>query len=140
MNTAEILLVAPSGEHSPLLERLTPIRDSLLSARSLAEAMIALADRPSTRLVLTTTTLPDGNWLGVLREMVAAGSTAELVVITPSRIRDFRDRALALGVFDVLREPWGVETIEQTLARASSRAERPGVRERQAAAGEGAAG
>ena len=49
------------------------------------------------RLVATRASLPDGNWYTLLRDLVNEGSSARLVVCSPTPDEALRQRALACG-------------------------------------------
>ena len=99
-----ILLVMPKGAPRPPLESLSEISQVVAVISQAAEVGATLRRHSNVKVVLTAATLPDGNWLTVLREVVRSGVRAELVVLATAADIDFRLRATAYGAFDVVEE------------------------------------
>jgi DNA-binding NtrC family response regulator len=99
-----ILLVLPKGAARPPLESLSDISHVVALVSRAADVGATLKQNPDVRIVVTAATLPDGNWLTVLREIMQSAVPAELVILAKSADTDFRLRATAYGAFDVVEE------------------------------------
>ena len=78
--SAAVLVVFPSGGALPILEGLERHNARVVSAENCTQARQVLRSDESIDLVITATSLADGNWYSVLESSVASGDRAALVV------------------------------------------------------------
>lgn len=99
-----ILLVIPEDAPRPPLENLSEHSQVVATISRSADVRPTLHMHRDVRVVLTAATLPDGNWLTVLQEVIESEAPAELVILAKSADTNFRLRATRYGVFDIVEE------------------------------------
>jgi DNA-binding NtrC family response regulator len=114
------MLVMARGRHQPLLDALESCGIEVLWVCDCNEVREMLATQP-VQVVVTDTTLPDGDWRRVL-EIVEQGSRRVEVVVC-SRLNDpelWLD-VLEQGGYDLLAEPFEHEEVRRILEAAAGR-------------------
>ena len=97
----KVLLVSSSDAPPSVRSCLSRLKARVRAAHSCFEARNLLsADR--FELVITDTRLRDGNWYSVLRSLVDADCTGNLLVLDDHDDRDFRERVRSLGGYDLI--------------------------------------
>jgi len=90
--------------------QLCGIAHSLADARDLIEVM-----KPE--LILLDVYFPDGNGLDLLRELRAADSSIDVILITAAKEVDTLRSALRVGVFDYILKPLVFERLQEAIRR-----------------------
>jgi two-component system, NtrC family, response regulator PilR len=72
-------------------------------------------------VVLTQSTLPDGNWLDVLHVVRDSPYQTELIVTDPHADAHFWSEALNLGAYDLLAQPFYEPEVRRILSNACER-------------------
>ena len=114
--SAVVLLVMPSSERrSMLLSKLESVNAKFLAAESCRDARTVLRDQVDVNVIVTDTTLTDGNWCDVLNHVAHLGSRANVVVT--SEIGDERlwSEVLWRGAYDLLLEPVEAREVQQVM-------------------------
>lgn len=114
------MLVIARARHLPLLDALESCGVEVLPVCDCNETRRMLETQPPVQVVVTDTTLPDGDWRRVL-EMVAQGRTNAEVIVR-SRLGDPK---LWLDVpeqggYDVLVEPYQHEEVQRIVEAAAA--------------------
>jgi DNA-binding NtrC family response regulator len=117
--TAMLIMVRES--RLPLFDVLESCEFEVLPVCNCNEARRILETQPQVQVVLTDTTLPDGDWRSVLEMVAEVHATVEVVVC--SRLGGSRlwVDALEVGAYDVLVEPYPREEIQRTVESAAAR-------------------
>jgi two-component system chemotaxis response regulator CheY len=105
----------------PLLEALESCGIDVLPVCDCSEARRALETQPKVQVVLTDTSLPDGDWQEVLE--IVAQSRANVEVVVCSHMGDHRlwIDVMERGAYDLLIQPYQREEIRRTVESASAR-------------------
>lgn len=90
--------------------QLCGIAHSLADARDLIDVM-------NPELILLDVYFPDGNGLELLRELRAADSSVDVILITAAKEVDTLRRALHVGVFDYILKPLVFERLQEAIQR-----------------------
>jgi response regulator of citrate/malate metabolism len=89
---------------------LASLNVEVLRVANCQQARQLMRTRPPIDFVITDTSLADGNWCDILREVVEAGIDVNILVTTASPDASLWSEALWRGVYDVLVEPYeGIE-------------------------------
>jgi len=115
------MLVMDRKRNLPLLDVLESCGIEVLAVCDCHEARRMLETRPSVHVVVTDTTLPDGDWRRVLEIM--ARSSPNIEVIVHSRLGDHKLwlDVLEQGGYDVLVEPFHYEEVQRIVEAAAAR-------------------
>ena len=133
-----LVIMAPERREK-LVRQLKSFGVDLILAGTRQEARRFFEQQPNVGLVLAETTLPDGDWKGVLEDVARSGLQAGVVVC--ARLDDFPLwlEALERGCQDVLAEPYAKDELHRLLNSAAGgpmvRLHRPVVLDRRRAAG-----
>ena len=117
-NNVRILLVMESERRRPFIDHLKGRGALVLVAQTCLEAHSILSVDRSIELVLTDTTLSDGNWLTVLNGVLGRESKAAVVVGSNSRLTNVQlpVHVLAYGAFAVLSDPHTWQELDRIIA------------------------
>lgn len=120
------MLCVVSNESRDLIAPLLQITRNLgevILAETVAESSKFLSYRDDIDVVLTASSLQDGNWVGVLGGIVQAGSRAKLIVVAQGAAGALRMATRPHGVFGVVGKPLNAEALRNLvrLAADSSR-------------------
>ena len=130
------MLVMGSERRLPLLKVLESCGIKVLPVGDCNEARRILRNQPSVPVVITDSTLPDGDWRRIL-DIVAQGS-ANVEVVVSLRLGEHAIwlDILEQGGYDVLVEPYQHEEIQRIVeaaaAKSHARAHAHGIRRRAA--------
>jgi DNA-binding NtrC family response regulator len=115
------LVIMTPERRDALMQQLEGFTIEVITAATIQEARLLLDRGPNVNVVLTESTLPDGNWADALEEVVRSGVRAGVVVC--SRFDDFSLwlEALERGCQDVLAEPYSKEEVVRAVTAASSK-------------------
>lgn len=115
------MLVMTPGRRPPLLEALESCGIDVLPVHDCSEARWALETQPQVQVVLTDTSLPDGEWREVL-EIVAQGR-ANVEVVVCSHMGDHRQwiDVMERGAYDLLVQPYQREEVRRIVESAAAR-------------------
>jgi DNA-binding NtrC family response regulator len=113
---AVVLLVMPSTERRCVfLSKLGALGTHLLAAESCLEARALMRSHEDVDVVVTDTTLSDGNWCDVLNHVLQQGSRANVVVASEAGDDRLWSEVLWRGAYDMLVEPVGLEEVERVI-------------------------
>jgi DNA-binding NtrC family response regulator len=113
---AVVLLVMPSTERrSIFLHKLKALGAHLLAAESCRDARVLLGGHGDVDVVVTDTTLSDGNWCDVLNYVLKQGSRASVVVASEEGDARLWSEVLWRGAYDMLVEPLATEEVERVM-------------------------
>ena len=123
------LVVMARDYREPLLASLESLGISVLAVRNCRETRQLLQGDPGIELVITATTLSDGNWTDVLKCLEDGGVEASVVVTSAHADERFWSEALWRGVYDLLVEPYERDEAQRTVQGAirAARASRTGL-------------
>ena len=115
------LLIMGRERRLPLLEALESCEIDVLAVCDFNEARRLLETQPQVQVVLTDTTLPDGDWRSALEMVAEVHANVEVVVC--SRLGGSRlwIDALEVGAYDLLVEPYPREEMRRTVESAAAR-------------------
>jgi DNA-binding NtrC family response regulator len=99
---------------------LQPLPLALDHAETLQHARIQLSLK-TYDLVLTEATLPDGDWLDVLHLVRESPRELEVIVTDPQADARFWSKALNLGAYDLLTQPFYEPEVRRIVGNACSR-------------------
>jgi len=109
-----------------LLSKLESVDAKFLAAENCRDARTVLRDQEDVNVIVTDTTLTDGNWCDVLNHVSHLGSRANVVVTSEVGDERLWSEVLWRGAYDLLIEP--VETREvQQVMEGALRASRPAL-------------
>jgi DNA-binding NtrC family response regulator len=115
-NLGVVLLVMPSTERrSAFLSKLKAVGAQLLAADSCRDARVLLRRHGDVDVVVTDTTLSDGNWCDVLNYVLKQGSRANVVVASEASDARLWSEVLWRGAYDMLVEPVTPEEVERVM-------------------------
>ena len=113
---AVVLLVMPSSERrSMLLSKLKSLNAKFLAAENCRDARTVLTDQGDVNVIVTDTTLTDGNWCDVLNHVSHLGSRANVVVTSEVGDERLWSEVLWRGAYDLLLEPVGAREVQQVM-------------------------
>jgi DNA-binding NtrC family response regulator len=114
--SAVVLLVMPSSERrSMLLSKLKSLNAKFLAAENCRDARTVLRDQGDVNVILTDTTLTDGNWCDVLNHLSHRGSRANVVVTSEVGDERLWSEVLWRGAYDLLIEPVEAREVRQVM-------------------------
>lgn len=115
------LFVMPHERRLPLLEHLEARNVEVITACGCEEARRVLGTGPPVQVVLTDTTLPDGNWRTILEEIARSQANAELVVCARAVDASLCAEVFKRGAYDLLIEPYEKQEVNRVLQAAAAR-------------------
>ncbi len=111
-----VLLVMPSTERrSGFVPKLRALGGRLLAAESCRDFRALLRRHGDVDVVVTDTTLSDGNWCDVLNYVLKQGSQANVVVASEAGDAKLWSEVLWRGAYDMLVEPVATEEVERVM-------------------------
>ena len=105
-------------------QMLQPLPVALDHAGTLRHARTELSLRPY-NLVLTEASLPDGDWLDVLHLVRESPRELEVIVTDAQADARFWSKALNLGAYDLLTQPFYEPEVRRIVGNACSRMAEP---------------
>ena len=118
-NTQTALVATASEERLRLLAALLESVDAeVLPARTCREARLKLQGSRSIAIVITDTTLPDGNWCNLFHCVSAAHTGSRFIVCSEVVDEHLKAEATWRGVFDLLPEPCDKEEAKRVVVAA----------------------
>ena len=114
--TPAVLLVMHSSERrSEFLSKMENVPVQLLAAGNCRDARALLRDHGNVRVVVTDTTLTDGNWCDVLNHVTRQDSLANVVVTSEVGDERLWSEVLWRGAYDLLLEPFETREVQQVM-------------------------
>lgn len=111
-----VLLVMPYSERrSMLLSKLESVNFEFLAAENCQDARAVLGDHGNVSVVVTDTTLADGNWCDILNLVSRLGSRANVVVASEVGDERLWSEVVWRGAYDLLLEPVEVRDVRQVM-------------------------
>ena len=118
---SRILFVSGHLEDARRLSQMLHSLPLVLDHVSTMEQTSAKLRQSDYDVILTEATLPDGNWLDVLRVARRHAGELEVIVTDPHADARFWSKALNLGAYDLLAQPFYEPEVRRILSNACSR-------------------
>ena len=113
-----LIVMSSSANSEALIKQLEGLGIEFLATITCRQARQLLRADAPIDVVITDTSLPDGNWSDVLREVVDSGSQANVVVnaIAPDAV--LWSEVLWRGVYDMITAPHKRHEVRQVIGSA----------------------
>jgi DNA-binding NtrC family response regulator len=124
MRSRILFLSGHPADARRISQMLEPIAVLLEYAGTLRQARLQIAQR-TYDLILTEAALPDGDWLDVLHLVRESPQQIEVIVTDPIADAGFWSKALNLGAYDLLAQPFYEPEVRRIVGNACSRMASP---------------
>jgi DNA-binding NtrC family response regulator len=120
MNRISALLIMSGGSRATILESLEACGVHVIPACGLAEARTILGAR-AVDLIVTGSSLPDGDWRDVLAYRTGADLRCEVIICAPRLETALCSEAFTRGAWEVVSASSSGEDLRKTIETAASR-------------------
>jgi DNA-binding NtrC family response regulator len=107
------VLLVSAGECQQVEQSLVALSLELTTAQSCRQARERLGRKPPPSVVITETSLPDGNWCDVLNSVVRSEVDSAVIVCSSTADERLWSEAIWRGAYDLLVEPFDVSHVKR---------------------------